>query len=757
MDYSKWLAAIETSVSWQLSTLLSIEEFEEQLKLLVGPDSPISAVRFQLKSEQNTLFSVNTDELADYLESGRFEKGHQVLTCEFFRSDPASSYDLDVGSLLPTHLRKVFDSFWKYDIRDDKAGLPTTNNSRVRSLTNAFINRQISQGKYVGCAFLDGDDFGAINKNFSHQVGDGVIRHAGKFFGSIANSHNCIIVRDGGDEFIVLAGVHDKQDFVTMIWSIYNQLKDLDWNLPGDQRLTFSAGISFWGLGDGECSYDEIRAKAERALMSEYGGERQKQRNTISLEDSYEAPIAEEAYCLLSSQVRLGDRRPFENAWMNLVASQLYEALISGNSVSASLEALINDLKLQSNQTRRNYSVECTELSGEKKLSLIDIAVSVFHGIGRFYLTRGKCESVREVNLMKNEEAVQVECGDIQVQIPEDFSDEYVGDLKVGVIPRFTDGRDNLGLALKVGLLIHIDEASADLLALPFYDRIFVDDRPTKGGELPDFVAHSISRLLEILATNPNIQRVYCWGDERYGKKTADIVRRMGNGELDEQAISAMVGRPESEVAKLCNRIESKVIFVSKVDEIVHDYLRATNELIEILPFEDRASLSSPRLIRALSEEVYSLSIEEGFTAKSVAEAFPLALEILRDPNRVEIVNDRYGKKFHELVDFKIVIKRPSSSGGLEYANMSDEELDAYYQRAFGPQGKSLFGDKYGDQIEPFMTELERSITGDPTFNSRRAILVVPNIVEDGRVNPLGLVSIRASTAVIGRASCAVP
>ena len=751
MDYSKWLAAIDAVESWQNSTLMSKSEFEEALRQLLGSNSPISNIRFVLKSGDDTLVSVSTDDSVEYTDSGRFERASHVLTCEFNRTNPASSYDAVVGASLPNILRRLFDSFWKYEVRDDKTGLPTTNHPDVRDLADAFISRLISQNKYVGCAFMDGDGFGEINKRISHHAGDEIIRRAGKLFRSIAHIYDCQIIRDGGDEFTILSGVDEKQEFVTLIWDIYCELRKAKWSLPADFAFAFSAGMAFGSPQNRECGYNKMRGDAESALMSATPGKREKQRNTISLRDTCDAPVSYVEHCLLFSQMCIGSRYPFRNAWMNLIAQELCRTLTCEEDASVCLTRLVRDLRLESTSDIRQYSVASSELSGNKSISLVDVAISVFHGMSLYSVGGKDNRFSAKVHLRKHEESVQIVWGDLAVNVPKEFAIKYEGEVAVGIIPKFTKPWDvsDLERALSVGILIHIGEAPAELLALPFFEHIFVDDRPTKGGELPDFVEHSISRLLDILATNPNIQRVYCWGKEKFAQRTIDVLRRIGSGEVREREIAKMVGLAESQVVDLCARLKRKVVFVHNEEEVVHDYLSATRDLVELLPLKKREAVSGPQLVRALSEKGYSLGVEEGIRARSVAEAFPLALEILRDPNRVEIVNDRYGKKFHELVDFKIVISHPSSTGGLDYANIAGDDLNGYYRRAFGPDGTSLFGDKLASQLVPFLGELGRSVTGTPTYNTRRAILVVPNKIENDIADPLGLISIRASVALV--------
>ena len=285
------------------------------------------------------------------------------------------------------------------------------------------------------------------------------------------------------------------------------------------------------------------------------------------------------------------------------------------------------------------------------------------------------------------------------------------------------------------------------MLELPFYECIFVDDRPMKGGQLPDFWEHSISQLLDILEQNPNIHLVFCSGRRDLAPKTVEVLHTIAEGTIDAVTLAASIGRSESEVSDLCSRVVSKIVFASDRRTLIDNYLDATENLIELVPLSMLKKLSNPMLVRELSEDRYSLRISEGFKASSIGEAFPLALDILRNTEKVGVVNDRYGKKFHELMDFKIVIENPVALESVEYENISKKDLEDYYSRAFGESETSLFGQEIREQRNPFIAELKRGITSNPTYNSRRAIMIVPNRFEGADLEPLGLISIRGSVA----------
>ena len=749
MSFSNWLNRINEIERWQRTTLVSRKEFTKCIRELVAVDSPISDVRFQVKSSDVSYIDISATEQTEYSEMQQFPFGKRTLVCQFNRRDPLSAYDPSVGDALPRHLMMFYKSYWKFSIRDEKTGLPNMDQTGAKSWADAFINRSLGEGSIVGCAFLDGDEFGEINKTLGHDIGDKVISMIGSVCVSISSKYDCISLHDGGDEFTVLSAIEHKQEFVENILEIYRQLRRDGASIIDDRQLTCSAGIFFQEADDREHHYSDIRKAAESALMADVKGVREKQRRTISIVRSGDLPIADRDHCLLATRCSLADQHAFSNVWMNSISTEIRKALQSNVDCSSCLASLINDIGLQPCKVLRANCLPSHDFCSQKNVNLFDIAMSVFHGIASNVLGSGERHEGKKVELVVDQEAAHVLYGDSSVTLPRNFACGVVERVTLGVIPRLVrpTNIEEIAKCLRIAVLIHIGEAPQDVLALPFYECVFVDDRPTKGGQLPDFWEHSISQLLYILEQNPNIHLILCWGPEDLARKTVELLRTIGEGTMDTVALAASIGRSESEVSELCGRVVGKIVFATSRRSLIDKYLDATENLVDLLPLSTQRKLSNPMLVRELSEDRYSLFINEGFRANSIGEAFPLALDILRDSEKVGVVNDRYGKKFHELMDFKIVIENPVELESVEYENIPRQDLENYYSRAFGESGTSLFGQEIEAQSNPFIGELKKGITSNPAYNSRRAIMIVPNRIKGSDLDPLGLISIRGSVA----------
>ena len=753
MNYSDWLAKVDRIRLWQEATLLTHEEFQHGLDQLVGTDSPVSGIACTVALSGRPLVTLSAGELgldserAEEPSSSRPNWGFQL---DYRRTDFASRFDRNVGQDLSRLLFRLLRSYWKPGVRDESTGLTNLKQPGVNELADTFINRSLSNGRIVGCAFLDADEFGALNNCHGHDVGDQAISEIGASYQSACSRHDCIVTHDGGDEFTVLAAAVHEQDFVDVMLDIYRGVREISLAEYPEIRLSVSCGISFQSPDGQAHEYQELKKAAEAALMEGTGGARQKQRGTMNIASSSEFPEAASDRAVLWARCSLGTPRVFANAWMNLISSETNAALATGTNPSLAVQRLADEMRLKRSPVLRNNFAPTDHLSGAKDLALLDVALAVLHGIVGHQLHSEGNSVASTVELHADQASVQVRCDELLVALPDQFGGEPIPrPRRLATIPRVPkDLSDHdLRVAFKTALLVHVGEAPECLLDLPFYRSIFVDDRPTKGGQLPDFWEHAVSELLTTLRGNPNICRVYCWGDENFAPRTLTVLREIGKGSVAETDVARAVGRPESEVRELCARLEGAVCIVNTHQEILDDYLAATEDIEEVIELPPPTSAATPTLVRDLATDRYSLGISEGFRSESIAEAVPLALEILRQPSRVSIVNDKYGRKFHELIDFKIVIDRPEISELQEIGPIDRSQLNEYYQRAFGPKQNSLFGPEIEPQIPRFLDELGEGMAEERPFTSRRAVIIIPNRLDGEGLHPLGLMAIRASVA----------
>src|SRR5208283_1863905 len=130
---------------------------------------------------------------------------------------------------------------------------------------------------------------------------------------------------------------------------------------------------------------------------------------------------------------------------------------------------------------------------------------------------------------------------------------------------------------------------------------------------------------------------------------------------------------------------------------------------------------------------------------KTIAEAYPVVLEIARNALDQAIIMDQAGQQLRELTDFKVFLTQPSVDLVPEFYSGETETLEDYFNREFLSQD-GLFGNvlRKTGQVEAVLNHLIKAIMPPDQFATRRAVLVIPHEIREGDdVSPLGLISIR--------------
>jgi len=151
-------------------------------------------------------------------------------------------------------------------------------------------------------------------------------------------------------------------------------------------------------------------------------------------------------------------------------------------------------------------------------------------------------------------------------------------------------------------------------------------------------------------------------------------------------------------------------------------------------------------LSRELNMEGMSLMREDGCRVKTVAEAYPVVLEIARQINEEAQIKDQAGLYLKELIDFKVYLTNPEQDIIPTHFEGDKDTFHKYFEKEFlGPKG--LFSQRLKEkgQLEAVLNHLANVISAtEKQFATRRAVLVVPHEVKEGEdLTPLGLISIR--------------
>jgi hypothetical protein len=281
-----------------------------------------------------------------------------------------------------------------------------------------------------------------------------------------------------------------------------------------------------------------------------------------------------------------------------------------------------------------------------------------------------------------------------------------------------------------------------------FNEIIIVDDRPSRGGGLPDFWEATIAKLVSVLNLNSNIQQVYIIGEKKFASKTIDKLTLLGKGEnLDNELLENIVYKISSSSAYLrvaLSIIKDNVFVFNSYSEMLEKYSEFinTNEKIKIAEEQKVRIGDVPFLAKELQLDRYSLTNEDGFRIDSLSEAFPLMLEIARKASRTRQITDQAGVYLGELIDFKVEFLSPLKNIIPNYYKKEEQEFEDYFQREFLNED-GLFAKNLKAQLPIVLAHIKEAILNKShQYATRRAVLIIPNDITDG-LAPLGLISVR--------------
>jgi diguanylate cyclase (GGDEF)-like protein len=138
------------------------------------------------------------------------------------------------------------------------------------STRRAFVEeaeRCLSEGRLIGIALLDLDDFKPINDNFGHLTGDRILRDIGALFLSRTRSTD-LIARWGGDEFVLLVRDLALADLAGASERLITEVASMQWT-SGDAffGMSVTGGLAHSSLLDNP-TLEQLLDVADRDLYA---------------------------------------------------------------------------------------------------------------------------------------------------------------------------------------------------------------------------------------------------------------------------------------------------------------------------------------------------------------------------------------------------------------------------------------------------------------------------------------------------------
>lgn len=663
-------------------------------------------------------------------------------------------------------LNDLFGAYWKPYLRTESAGFPDLKReAEARKIAQNTVE-SYAEAEPLSLLYCDLDHFKSVN-DLRQSVGDQVIKEFGALLESVCHKQ-AILLHDGGDEFIVLLP-GSVEEALMLAYEVEQAVEEYDFKIPSPTvKLTASIGI-VTTEATVAAAFDEL---ADVAYTNALKGNAKKRSRCARFPNEYRTSSETTctllrslnvAYCIVKSGI--GVESPFANVWLNcisfVVAKKIREDPSWLNSARDSINAFLDWAGLEilptaqgkPSQTRADDGID-----GTPAVTPLGIAFAIAHGSMRaLFEKNGRAHEFHF--LLKYDEACTacalVLNGDVlwnsghTVPLAEEYD---MGNSWEVAQSCESDSSDQTGK--RRAILIQVGHEKPPLPSIIFTESIVVDDRPTRGGGLPDFWEATIARLISAVRKNENIAAVYVMGNHEYAVQTIRKLRQVDAWSSKEEEISYRTGMQVGDVRWVADRLKGRIVLPSNDEELVAHLAEVLKAKHIVKPTTQRLSYPPLQFLRRPIDSStmtnIALSREDGCRVETIAKAYPLVLDIIRQTDRPP-VKDQAGLFLKELIDFKVNLTSPMNDM-IPFFYKDEEES---FRRYFHDQFLSSSG-LFGQQIEKTgqkeaIVKHVAGIVSDPRqqFSTRRAIIVIPHEIKDD-LAPLGLVAVRCIPRFVG-------
>ena len=743
-----WNSLVEQKCLDLEQRLVTEGEFRKELKRFVEvADSPLRALEVVVTpSSPFAPSNFGSPGIGEPTESRSF-KLDQIGTSCSIKIWLKPSVEPDLANLLINFVQ----CYWKKDLRDRSTIVFLQNAAQSDLIENTLAYFIQEHGK-LAFFYCDLDWFKSVNDALGHQEGDRIIREFASILDNKVRPYGIAIHRSG-DEFILLHRMGNADSSVAFAYDFMNTVQKHDFNV-GDVQLGIKVGIALIDSKTHETTYAALETHAVSATKNA-NGEVFRGRARLYTDAEPQPPPFDDfaldlACCVARSNVAVS--APFANPWLSFISAQVQSACAA--SGSSQLDNVINNA-IGWIQPDLDQSVITSALKSHGSvpmrpiMSFVDVAMAVTHGLLKYAL-------IADAPHWKDSELVLVHSsGGVVLKLVPDGNEVFrFGD------PGEKAAQYNLGrfwtagsvpepvgkLSSRIAVLIKIGHFELDLPESLFYEITTVDDRPTRGGGLPDFWEATIARLIGAAIQNSNLCCLFVFGPHKWGAKTIQILKTMSEWKQNVRVLSIRTGMAAEEIEKTATMFNGRAYFPNSRSELISTLVGILRKKIELSRLPILPLPSGVRFLRrSLDSGTVSLDEQDGCRVPTLARAYPTVLELTRRRNNETAIRDQAGQELRELIDFKVVLTTPEQEMTPSFYAKETDSLERYYSEVFdlenGLFGKHLAGD---GQLNAVLQHLVSSITGSNPYSSRRAILIVPHVVtENQALAPLGLVSVR--------------
>jgi diguanylate cyclase (GGDEF)-like protein len=660
---------------------------------------------------------------------------------------------------------KVVDYFratWLPDVRERQVGLLDLKSAVVRPRLPRSLNRLAKQFPTtpVYAVYIDLDRFKQINTELNHDTGDEALEHVGACIQRIADEAPIFGFRNGGDEFSLLVAGTPLSKLLDLLHKLSNAISDKSFG--GQKKLTvgMTAGIAAVSETYTLEDIDDAINQAEVITKDATGDKRQ--RGTVSIasaSSTHAVALPDEVYAKLGtvlSRSRQQNLAPFANVILNIISQKAFSCISRGVSIGTFSQEIDNFIKwLSVNNSLASYE---ENLFGDEcissTLSNLEVAIAVYHGLVRAIAKSERVwqgsESPRfllryDVHggssaVFMDDKVLWGTCTNAAVEL----------DLGTPIVTRVDENQTmSATVAFQVGFQTRILSPSGrPLPRYLFSEIVVVDDRPKIGGGLPDFWQAGVANIISAVGANRSFNSLLVVGNSANAPETTSRIRGEVLSNIDELAAITALKR---EVVEKClsQLTQPGVVKYENDAAVILDHLYKSSLSLIVWEAEVRSVKieNAPKLKRTIDVGHLGLSALDGLKSETASQAYPAIIEIMRTSEAANMTYDDASQPLREIVGFKLVLDTPTRYPVPDYWSEQEAAFREYAEHVLLSE-KGIISSYFHEdgQYEAFIQQLVGYCSTESIDKStRRAILIVKNVVENGELRPLGLVSIWAA------------
>ncbi|UCD20212.1 MAG: diguanylate cyclase [candidate division WOR-3 bacterium] len=183
--------------------------------------------------------------------------------------EPFTQDEFEIFENLVAHLTIALEKAKLYRKMEEASQIDDLTQLRNTRYCNQFLDNFLIERKdtkgIISLIFLDIDFFKLVNDNFGHLVGSETLKIAGERIARVVRG-NDVIVRYGGDEYIVLLPNTDKKTATLIAERIRAEISREPFYAFGNKKFNITVTLGVAAYPDDAKTRDDLIGKADKAM-----------------------------------------------------------------------------------------------------------------------------------------------------------------------------------------------------------------------------------------------------------------------------------------------------------------------------------------------------------------------------------------------------------------------------------------------------------------------------------------------------------